>query len=234
MVKLIGGSSREEGSEWLSVSDMMSGLMIIFLFIAISFIRPIAEQNLEIKAIARTWQENETAIYEVLLEEFSDDLPRWNAEIRKDTLLIRFNAPEVLFERGQATIRPQFAAILRDFFPRYVGVLQGFRTVIEEVRIEGHTSSIWNQGTSADDAYFRNMALSQSRTRTVLQNVLNLPRIARERIWLQQLLTANGLSSSRLVLNAKGVEDLERSRRVEFRIRTTARAEIVRILEAAQ
>ena len=234
MQKIIGASSREEDSEWLSVADLMAGLMIIFLFIAIGFIRPITEQNLEIKEIARTWQENETAIYEALWEEFSDDLPRWNAEISKDTLLIRFKAPEVLFDRGQATIRPLFAAILRDFFPRYVRVLQPFKAVIEEVRIEGHTSSIWNLNTSADEAYFRNMALSQSRTRAVLQNVLNLPEIARERMWLQRLLTANGLSSSRLVLNAKGVEDRERSRRVEFRIRTTARTEIVRILEATQ
>ena len=234
MQKMFGTSLSNDESEWLSVSDMMAGLMVVFLFIAIVFIRPVTEQNLEIKEIARTWQENETEIYEALLEEFSEDLPHWNAEIEKNTLLIRFKAPEVLFERGRTTIRPQFSAILNNFFPRYVGVLQPFRASIDEVRIEGHTSSVWNQGTSADEAYFRNMELSQARTRAVLQKVLNLPDIAEERSWLQPLLTANGLSSSRLVLNTDGIENRELSRRVEFRIRTTARTEIVRILEVAQ
>ena len=234
MDRFFGASSREEESEWLSVSDLMAGLMVIFLFIAIVFIRPLAEQNLEIKEIARTWQENELEIYKALLDEFEEDLPRWNAEIEKDTLLIRFKSPDVLFERGASTIRKEFAAILKDFFPRYVGVLDDFRESIEEVRIEGHTSSVWNRSTSENAAYFLNMELSQSRTRAVLQNVLNLSEVRGARAWLQPLLTANGLSSSRLVMNKKGKEDRERSRRVEFRIRTTARTEIVRILEAVR
>ena len=234
MDRFFGTSSREEESEWLSVSDLMAGLMVIFLFIAIVFIRPLAEQNLKIKEIARTWQENELEIYKALLDEFEEDLLRWNAEIEKDTLLVRFKSPDVLFERGASTIRTEFAAILKDFFPRYVRVLDNFRESIEEVRIEGHTSSVWNRSTSDDAAYFLNMELSQSRTRAVLQNVLNLSEVRGARAWLQPLLTANGLSSSRLVTTEKGKEDRERSRRVEFRIRTTARTEIVRILEAAR
>jgi outer membrane protein OmpA-like peptidoglycan-associated protein len=112
-----------------------------------------------------------------------------------------------------------------------VKVLDKFRPSIEEVRIEGHTSSVWNHTTPPDDAYFKNMELSQERTRAVLQNVLGLAEIDSDRHWLQPLLTANGLSSSRPVLNADGTENRDRSRRVEFRIRTTVRTEIVRILE---
>ncbi|MEQ8247668.1 MAG: OmpA family protein [Alphaproteobacteria bacterium] len=231
MDKVLGSTNQTEESEWLSVSDLMAGLMVIFLFIAIIFIRPLAEQNLRIKEIASTWQENETQIYEALEKEFANDLPRWNAEIEKDTLLIRFKAPEVLFETGRAAIREQFAEILRDFFPRYARVLQAYRDSLEEIRIEGHTSSVWNQETGTNEAYFRNMELSQARTRAVLQNVLNLPETAEARLWLQPLLTANGLSSSHLVTNEFGAEDRERSRRVEFRVRTKARTEIVRILE---
>jgi outer membrane protein OmpA-like peptidoglycan-associated protein len=234
MERLFGSATREEENEWLSVSDLMAGLMIIFLFIAIVFIRPLAEQNLEIKEIARTWQENELEIYRALLDEFEKDLPLWNAEIEKETLLIRFKSPDVLFEQGASTIRPEFAAILKNFFPRYVRVLQAFKDSIEEVRIEGHTSSVWNRNTTKDEAYFLNMELSQSRTRAVLQKVMSLSEVKESRVWLRPLLTANGLSSSRLVINKKGREDRERSRRVEFRIRTTARSEIVRILEASQ
>ena len=78
------------------------------------------------------------------------------------------------------------------------------------------------------------MDLSQARTRAVLQNVLGLSEIAQERAWLRPLVTANGLSSSHLVLDANGEEDRERSRRVEFRVKTKARTEIVKILEEVQ
>lgn len=231
MDKLFGSSLREEDNEWLSVSDLMAGLMVIFLFIAIVFIRPLAEQNLRIKKIASTWQENEIQIYEALAKEFKEDLPRWNAELEKDTLLIRFRAPDVLFETGKAIIRERFAEILKEFFPRYIEVLNRYRDSLDEIRIEGHTSSVWNNLTSADAAYFLNMELSQTRTRAVVQYALNLPSIAGDRTWVQPLLTANGLSSSHLVFGSDGSEDRERSRRVEFRVRTKARSEIVRILE---
>lgn len=223
----------EDGSEWLSVSDLMAGLMVIFLFIAIVFIRPLAEQNKRMSDIALTWQEREAAIYEALLAEFQDDLPRWNAEIERDTLLIRFKSPDVLFETGQDDIRNEFRTILADFFPRYIGVLSPFKGYVEELRIEGHTSSEW-LGSDRMIAYFNNMELSQNRTRAVLRYVLELKDIVDEQDWLKSRLTANGLSSSQLVLLPDGQEDSGRSRRVEFRVRTTARAEIIKILEAVQ
>lgn len=255
MDQFLGASAQEEESEWLSVSDLMAGLMVIFLFIAIVFIQTtnrqrdrVEDQNRElstqaeelrrqaerVREIALTWQRNETQIHAALEAEFRDDLPRWNAEIDPRLLLIRFRSPEVLFTVGQANLRPEFSRILQNFFPRYARVLGRFRDSIEEVRIEGHTSSEWDQALPAGAAYFENMRLSQDRTRAVLQNVLGLPQVSADRIWLQPLVTANGLSSSRVILTANGQEDRERSRRVEFRIRTKASTEIVRILEEAR
>ena len=36
-------SESDNDESWLSVSDLMAGLMVIFLFIAITYIRPLAE-----------------------------------------------------------------------------------------------------------------------------------------------------------------------------------------------
>ena len=240
MNNIFGAPRKDEDSDWLSVSDLMAGLMVIFLFIAIIFIRPLTEQKIileqqqeRVTEIASTWQETETNIYEALVSEFQDDLSAWNAEIEKETLLLRFKAPEVLFAEGQSEIRVRFREILSDFFPRYVGVLSDFRAAIEEIRIEGHTSSKWN-GVSPEQAYYNNMALSQARTREVLRFALSIPDIEGEKAWLQTLLTANGLSSSRPIINQFGAEDPDLSRRVEFRVRTKARSEIVKILEEVQ
>lgn len=258
MREVFGTSSNEDESDWLSVSDLMAGLMVIFLFIAVVFIRPIAEKNIileeqtelleeqtelleekslllqqqqdRIKDIAVAWQRNEANIYEALVAEFQDDLLKWNAEIEQETLLIRFRAPEVLFAEGQSVLRARFREVLSDFFPRYIGVLSDFKSSIDEIRIEGHTSSDWNDASAAQ-SYYNNMALSQARTREVLRFVLSLPQVSEDRPWVQSFLTANGLSSSRLIADDFGVEDAERSRRVEFRVRTTARSEIVRIIE---
>lgn len=230
MSQYFGSSSKEDDSDWLSVSDLMAGLMVIFLFIAIVFIQSISQQKERVRDIAVAWQENEVRIYEALQDEFEDDLQRWNAEIEQETLLVRFKSPEVLFAEGRSTLRRQFRVILDDFFPRYVRVLSEFENSLDEVRVEGHTSSDWD-GASPDEAYYRNMGLSQARTREVLRHVLSIPEIRGDLAWLRPLLTANGLSSSRLVYDANDVEDQDRSRRVEFRIRTKARTEIVKILE---
>ena len=261
MASLFSNKPSDEEGEWLSISDLMSGLMVIFLFIAIVFIRPLTEENKELlnaqsdlierndeldklrldmsiqnkqmSEIALAWRDRERKIYQALLVEFKDDLRRWDAEIEEATLLIRFNAPEVLFNSGDDNLRKEFVEILSDFFPRYVRILDAFRDNLEEVRIEGHTSSKWT-GITPEQAYIENMRLSQTRTRAVLEYVLNLGGVTRQRTWLQPLLTANGLSSSQLVRDEAGRELPELSRRVEFRVRTTARAEIIKILEATQ
>jgi hypothetical protein len=52
-------------------------------------------------------------------------------------------------------------------------------------------------------------------------------------LWLRQFLTANGLSSSRLIRNADGTENEALSQRVEFRIRTDSDSKINTILESS-
>ncbi len=52
----------------------------------------------------------------------------------------------------------------------------------------------------------------------------------REEEWLRGLITANGLSSSHLIMR-NGVEDKDLSRRVEFRVRTNAEKQLEDIAE---
>jgi outer membrane protein OmpA-like peptidoglycan-associated protein len=201
-----------EGEYWISISDLMSGLMVVFLFIAVAYVT-----NIYV-----TYERLQTQLYTELVNEFEQDLPRWNAIIRRDDLAMRFREPDVLFDVGSAELKPRFQTILRDFFPRYIRILTHEQYVdeIEEVRIEGHTSSEWRAGTDSLEAYINNMELSQDRTRSVLSYVLNMDRAEARYNWLIRRLTANGLSSSDLIYAAgTNEEDAERSRRVEFRIR---------------
>ena len=216
---------------WLSISDMMSGLMLIFLFISVSYMVYANNQKDKVKRIAIAYQELRHDIYKELYDAFKYDLINWNAELDSQKLAVRFKAPEVLFVQGSDELNERFRNILREFFPKFIGILvkSKYMQNIEEVRVEGHTSSEWKQSFSADEVYLKNMELSQDRTRSVLSYILLLENLIDKKDWLKKHLTANGLSSSKLIL-VDGKEDPDKSRRVEFRIRTDAERQIQKIL----
>jgi outer membrane protein OmpA-like peptidoglycan-associated protein len=225
-----------EESHWIPLTDLMTGLMVIFLLIAVSYMMQVEADAARIKDVAIAYSEIKDALFEDLNREFEKDLPKWKAQLIKDDLTIRFSEPEVLFATGSSELKPEFQAILTDFFPRYVHILTSpkYRDAISEVRIEGHTSSGWNGVSSVADAYFLNMELSQARTRSTLAYVLALPADQQQIAWLRKFVTANGLSSSRPIMDKSGGEDVERSRRVEFRVRTDAETRLAKILEVSK
>jgi outer membrane protein OmpA-like peptidoglycan-associated protein len=224
-------SKKENGEHWISISDMMSGLMMVFLFISIAYMINVVKERDTIKEIAITYNRLQNDLYNDLFNEFKNDLDKWNAIIDRQSLSVRFEAPDVLFQKGSYQLQDKFKAILSDFFPRYLSILtnEKYKNDIEEIRIEGHTSSEWQVDVSPDIAYFLNMKLSQDRTRSVLEYVMNLPQVSNQNEWLKNYLTANGLSSSKLIMK-DGIEDKDKSRRVEFRVKTNSEKRIVKII----
>jgi outer membrane protein OmpA-like peptidoglycan-associated protein len=219
-------------SHWTSATDLMSGLMLIFMFIAVVYMINTSSERDEMRKVAKEWAQTKHNIYKALETEFKDDLPKWNAEIEKKTLLVRFREPKVLFKSNSSALTAKFMDILSNFFPRYIKVLNEFKDSISEIRIEGHTSSEWNESTTGLDAYFKNMELSQDRTRTVLEYCLPKATSKNAMQWAKDLLIAAGMSSSRLVMiNHK--EDCKSSRRVEFRVRTKADEKLSLILQTS-
>lgn len=225
--------SGQQEAQWISLSDLMTGLMMLFMLIAVSFMLKVQADVKTQRAAINIYKNVRQDLYQDLSDEFKGDLSKWGAELNKDTLSIRFKEPSVLFDEGKSDLKPRFTEILQDFFPRYVKIIasEKYKDSIEEVRIEGHTSSIWNGLVSNDEAYYRNMALSQERTRTTLQYAMELPGVTGNKEWLKGHLTANGLSSSKLILRGDGKEDGKASQRVEFRIRTDAEAKMQLLLK---
>lgn len=257
MVRKSNDNAKE--SQWISLSDLMAALMMVFLFIAIAMMRSSVIERDEAKAqsdmvkqITESYQNSQFAIYKALNDEFKKDLKKWRAEISENDLTITFKSPELLFANNKIELKPKFKSMLSDFFPRYLrlltqgstfsadGAMKYFRDSINEVRIEGHTDSTGNG--SEKDAYIYNMYLSQGRTRSVLSFVYELPNVQSEIPWMKKHLAAVGFSSSRLVYKEpacnnepiltteKCSEDREKSRRVTFRIITNSDAEMQKII----
>ena len=220
-------------SNWRSFSDIMTGLMVIFMFIAISYINEVQKKQQQRDIIFEEFKATKEELFSELENSFKDDFNEWEVELDKD-LSIKFTNPEVLFESGQTNIRPYFSTILNDFLPRYFDILlqDKYEDKIIEVRIEGHTDAV-PAPLFDRDPYIGNIKLSQQRSANVLkyfrlmdyyQN-LNSSKEQRLQFWL----TANGLSYGRTLdenkeltaISGKSVNN-SYSRRVEFRIITSS------------
>ena len=225
----------ESSREWIGVSDLMAGLMMVFLFIAVLFMVKIEGEKRAIEEIAVTYNDYKNALNVALRAEFKSDLEKWNAEILRDNTF-RFKGPEVLFGSGESIINQKFKDILDDFFPRYVQLLAGgkFKKNIDEVRIEGHTSSVWENAKTLEGRYLANANLSQTRSFNVLTYCFKLSDITTaHKEWLTKILRANGLAFAKLIMES-GVENPDRSQRVEFRVKTKAEEKIEKIIHAIQ
>lgn len=214
-------ADHSSSSHWIPLADLMTGLMMVFMLLTAAFMLRVEQTT---TMVVKEYEETKADMLRALQQEFEKDLEQWNAELLGD-MTIRFKDPTVLFATGSAELKPQFRRVLNDFFPRYVRLITSgkYRDAVKEIRIEGHTSSVWANSADAQSAYFQNMELSQARTRSALEFLLKLPPVANERDWLIQHVTANGLSSSRpLSKDDKSLQAQQVNQRVEFRIVTNA------------
>lgn len=231
-------------SFWIPYTDLITVLMIVFLFISIGYMAILQKQKKSQDKIFTEYRESKLSLYNELNEEFKDDFKKWDLELGKD-LSIKFTNPDVLFASGQSILTPKFQNILSEFIPKYLNIIlsEKYKNKIVEVRIEGHTDDV-RRGITDDD-YIDNVALSQDRARAVLAFTRSLPYYKslpyeREEL-LRFLLTANGLSYGRTLdkekkftYETKQSVDKLNSRRVEFKIVTSSERvvnEVVKVLD---
>ena len=212
---------------WISVSDLMTGLMILFMFIAIAYIRKVQKST----SVLSDYVETKDRLHEKLVKEFEGDTVRWDMSIGKD-LSMKFKNPSTLFESGSAELTPTFKEILNEFIPRYFNILinDELKDDIMEIRIEGHTDDVPYPQLDKD-SYIANVILSQKRALSVLVYIRNLTSFSEysqeEKETLEYWITANGLSYGKSLDNQGQYAyitnesiDKAKSRRVEFRIVT--------------
>lgn len=212
---------------WMSVSDLMTGLMVIFLFVAIAYMIQVNENQ----TVLTDYVETKNHLHDKLVKEFAGDTAKWQMAIGKD-LSMKFNNPQVLFATGSYQLTPTFCDILDEFIPKYLNILlkDTLSNRIREIRIEGHTDNV-PAPQFGKDPFMANIKLSQLRSYSVLEYIKNMPSYQEysdeQRTKLEFWFTANGLSYGKAV-DSEGEYtaisgnpiDKDKSRRVEFRIVT--------------
>lgn len=203
--------------------------MVIFLFMAVSYMALINEKQSEKDQLIKDYQKSKIELLTEIRNEFKDDFKKtkWNAVLDSSDLSIKFIDERILFDVNKSDLKTEFQDILSDFFPRYLKIVLKPKYIdkIAEIRVEGHTSP--------EGDYIHNLELSQDRTTNVIKYLRNLKsynqldEVEKER--LKYWLTANGLSSGRtldyngkLSYRSKLFPDYKKSRRVEFKIVTTS------------
>ena len=185
-----------ENNVWSSLSDVMTGLMVIFMFISIAYMVKTEEQSKKLEErqkeladllareqlkkqkqefVFKNFRDMKENIYKALDSTFRNDFKLWQVELDRN-LVIKFTNPDILFGSGEAGLQPKFKEILENFTPRYLGIIlrPEYQKHIQEIRIEGHTDprplrrQIEDLEYGADGDYMNNIGLSQARARNVL------------------------------------------------------------------
>lgn len=211
----------------MSVSDLMTGLMVIFLFVAIAYIKRVQDSQ----SVLTQYVENRKDLHDKLVAEFKEEAEKGNISIHGD-LSMRFENAQTLFAPGSWQLTPAFQEELKNYIPRYLGILlnASMKDKIREIRIEGHTDNVPYPQLDADP-YFANLILSQRRALNVMQFIRNLSEYQEyseeDKELLEYWFTANGLSYGRALDNnseyihrTKQEINKSKSRRVEFRLIT--------------
>ena len=220
-------SNKSDNNNWLSLADMMTALMVIFMFIAINYIMQVIEH---------TFVRDD--IYTKLELELKEEIESEYIHLAKDGT-VRFNIDKgkKLFDTGSATPTWTFKKMLSEILPKYWAVLKSDSTYfdyIKEIRIEGHSDIIGYNDVTPEQNYLKNLALSQQRAANVLKYLRRQPLYRdasdEEKARMDFLFTSIGFSFSRTI-NKEGkyvytdsnkVIDNKLSRRVEFRIVTSS------------
>ncbi len=219
------GHEEEKESIWVSYTDLMSGLVIIFalvLMVAIFKMHSAYEEaQVAVEEKQAAIEEQRKMIEEVvgvkseiiaqLVKAFQDS--NLNLDVDPQTGAIRFSGG-VFFSTNSTEISSNGRKYLEEFIPQYVGILLSdqFKDDISQIIVEGHTDT--------NGGYLYNLNLSQGRALSVVQEIYDptFPNF-KNKDELSKIITANGRSFSVPIYNSKGKIDANKSRRVEFTFR---------------
>ena len=215
--KARGGGHSEEAEEnvfWVTMSDMMLGLAIVFIALFVTAMTGFSSQTVQQQKaqqevsnkISEQIKKNELAAD---VDEMTGDLTISNVE---------------LFELGSSELTENGKKLLDKVIPIYVNSIfteKDLTEAIEHIVVQGHTDSQMFAGVnSKDEQWLRNMDLSTKRANSVAQYIFRTHFDKQYNEKLKKVMVVEGMSFNKPVL-VDGKEDFGKSRRVEIKLQVT-------------
>ena len=211
-VKRKNSDSQENNIYWVTMTDLMTSLvlifMVLFFYTYISSLTEQFEQSSEQQKVA--------AELEKTLEN-----KQLTADIDAHAGIVKISDLE-LFDVNSYELSEKGKKYLSEFAPAYIDSLFSNKYLnhhIDKIIVQGHTDSQTYQGKYSDDEqYMKNMELSLKRAFTVANFITktNYNKINGEK--LRKMVVVEGASYSNPILTKHGKEDYAKSRRVELKI----------------
>ena len=201
----------EENIFWVTMSDLLLGLAIIFIVLFVLAMTGFSQSKAE-----------EQQVKAEVAEDLAKDLKSKNIEAEIDTLTGNVKLSDLqLFELGSYELSNEGRRFLNDFIPIYVNAIFDNPKIsekLENIVIEGHTDSQTFAGiNSKDEQFVRNLELSTQRANEVAKYMFYTPYNKKYSDNLHKMLIVEGKSSSEPIL-INGKEDYAKSRRVELKL----------------
>nr|WP_302419025.1 OmpA family protein [uncultured Romboutsia sp.] len=201
----------EETSYWLSFSDLMASVLIIFILLFVYNLVVYDESMNEREKMIQELTSTRMKIIAMLQEEF--DKEDIDIIIDPKTGAIQLNE-SILFDTGKSQLKDEGKVFAEKFIPIYVNILLGnaeIKSQLSQIIIEGHTDDV--------GGYLYNLKLSQERSLSVAQFLLNPEFNYKYKDEMEKYLTINGRSYSEPILNSDDSINKDASRRVEIKFR---------------
>lgn len=198
---------------WVTMSDLLLGLAIIFMTLFVLAITGITQQT-----VSQKQQQME------INKELIEKLKEANIDAQVDTLTGDIKISDLeLFETGSYNLSKNGKKYLDKLMPIYINTIFSKDDVINQIEniiVQGHTDSQSYAGIKNPDIqYMKNMSLSLQRANAVAEYMFQTAYNRQYGDKLKKILVVEGKSYSEPVL-VNGKEDYNKSRRVELRLKT--------------
>jgi outer membrane protein OmpA-like peptidoglycan-associated protein len=206
-VSRLGLRLHADEEHWIPLSDLMTGLMMLFLLISIAYMVEVQLNGVKQTTAQRTYAQSRAALGQRLSAQLAPQLRAVNARFDPATLTLRFPARSVLFPPGSAALPPQSAAKLDAILPRLIAVLREprYAGIVKALRVEGFAAP--PAAATSQQQYVNGVTLAQERARAVLGYAVAMPALRAQRDWLMQTTTT-------------GTQNAADADRVELRVLT--------------
>ena len=207
-----GGGHGEGNVFWVTMSDLLLGLAIIFMTLFTLAMtgfttEKVKQQQAQIEASKELVEKLEQADIKAEVDSMTGDVKISDLE---------------LFELNSYTLSPQGKIYLNKLIPIYVENIfsnEELESSIANVIVQGHTDSQQYVNVNSENEQFvKNMTLSLRRANAVAEYIFKTNFNSNYDDKLRKLLVVEGRSYTNPVI-VDGKEDYEKSRRVELKLK---------------
>lgn len=215
-IKFRGKHNSDEDSGnifWVTMADLLLGLAIIFITLFVLAMTGFSQQNIQQQKVQME-----------VSEKISAELKKENIAVDMDKMTGDLKIADVdLFELSSWELSDNGKKLLDKLAPIYINSIFADKELAEQIQyiyIQGHTDSQMFAGiNSKDEQFLKNMDLSLKRANAVAEYIFKTNYDRKYSEQFRKIVVVEGKSYNEPVLDEKGIEDFDKSRRVELKLK---------------